>query len=224
MTTGVPQVYIGSDERMGKAECALECSLRRNSTVGVEVHWMRSGDPGFDDWNIGRERGRPYSGGAWSTDFSCFRFAVPELAGFRGRAIYLDVDMLVLGDLRELWERACSKPWTCPSGRSEVSIIDCAAFRDRGWWPRLATMKASGDNLARYWDALLEHGGVDPTLPDEWNTLDSWTPETKLIHFSKMQSQPWKPWPEVLAYQRHRDPKAERLFWDYYHAGVVGNA
>lgn len=132
MSGEVARIYVGTDERMGKAERVLEHSLRRHASIEVEIHWMRAGDPGFEGWEIGRKPGAPYSGGSWSTDFTCFRFAVPEVAGFQGRAIYLDADMLVLADVRELWDRRRRRPWTCPGGRSEVSVIDCAAFREAG--------------------------------------------------------------------------------------------
>jgi hypothetical protein len=170
MTPYRAQIYVGSDERMGKAERALEHSLRRNASLDVEIHWMRSGDIGFNDWSIGRKPGLPYSGGSWSTDFSCFQFAVFELARFDGRAIYLDVDMVVLGDIAEDWTWKSNKPWVCPEGRSEVSVIDCAAFRDLEWRPSLESMKKSGSTLAVYWSVLVSHGFVDATLPVEWNS------------------------------------------------------
>jgi Glycosyl transferase family 8 len=37
------------------------------------------------------------------TGFSFARFAIPELAGYQGRALYLDADMLVFNDLAFLW-------------------------------------------------------------------------------------------------------------------------
>jgi len=44
---------------MEKAERVLEHSLREHATVDVQIHWLRSGDPGFENWEIGRQRGAP---------------------------------------------------------------------------------------------------------------------------------------------------------------------
>ena len=37
------------------------------------------------------------------TPFSFQRFLIPELCGYSGKAIYLDADMQVFRDIRELW-------------------------------------------------------------------------------------------------------------------------
>ena len=39
-----------------------------------------------------------------STEFTYTRFLVPHLCGFRGKAIFMDCDMLCLGDIAELDE------------------------------------------------------------------------------------------------------------------------
>ncbi len=38
------------------------------------------------------------------TGFSFSRFQIPKLAGYKGRALYLDADMQVFGDIAELWD------------------------------------------------------------------------------------------------------------------------
>ncbi|MCH6043866.1 glycosyl transferase, partial [Salmonella enterica] len=71
----------------------------------------------------------------WSTPFSAFRWAVPAAAGFQGRALYMDADMLVLCDLAEIWDlplddgaivagRRDGDGW-----RSCVALWDCAGAR-----------------------------------------------------------------------------------------------
>ena len=58
---------------------------------------------------------------------------------------------------------------------------------------------------------------LDCSLPREWNCMDFYkVGQSKLVHYSRMQSQPWCPWPDRFDYSAevHADPKAVRLFWD----------
>lgn len=171
---------------------------------------MRSGDPGWEvsrngadgSWKINREPGHAWkSRGSWGTDFSCFRFAIPELCGFDGKAIYLDADMLVLGDIAELASLSLNRPWLCRSGMTDVSVIDCKAMR--GLLPSIAEMKPSGRITFDYVQMLTRCGAIDPSLPAEWNARDSadlWVPATKLLHYTTVPWQPWRPYPCVTYY------------------------
>ena len=212
------RLFVGTDSRMGVAERALERSVRRNTSAPVEIVWMRSGDPGWT-WDMGREPGHPYpkDGKGWATDFTCFRYAVPELCGFEGRAIYLDADMIVLGDLDDLVRLPIGPEfWAISTTRPDVIVFDCAKFSSVGW-PDLGTMRTSGHGFGHY------HGIFAPKLgkvvPDSWDCLDGrgLSAETKLVHYTAMQSQPWKPWPERFDYDAnpHRSVAAVDLFWSY---------
>lgn len=175
---------------------------------------MRSGDPGWEvtpdgaggTWAIGREPGLAWPKRGWGTDFSCFRFAIPELMGFTGRAVYMDVDMLVLGDVAELLDVATPKPWVCcHPAMTDVSVIDCAGFRNRPFWKSLSQMKAAGLKTFFYCQTLEVHGMVSATLPWDWNCrdrADQWKPSTKLLHYTAVPWQPWHPYPTVR-YQPH---------------------
>jgi hypothetical protein len=174
-------------------------------------------------WEMGRPRGRilPGKGKGWATDFSCFRYAIPEVAGFRGRALYLDSDMLVLGDLRELAEVDMSHPWMITPGSSSVALIDCAWFADKDWWPRLTEMKQSGWNKSHYL-GLLERHGAFGALSRHWNCLDGegFHPErTKLVHFTALETQPWLPYPERIRYRAHPRVELVESWWHHYLAG-----
>lgn len=182
---------------------------------------MRSGDAGWEvskdgqggSWKINIEPGYAWKQrGAWGTPFSCFRFAVPELCGFTGRAVYLDADMLVLGDVRELLEMRLQAGFkTISFQRTDVAVIDCEWFRNRqDWWPTIAKMKPSGRITWHYCEMLRQHGGIAPTLDPAWNTCD--TPykappdpgvaSAKLLHYTTVPTQPYKPYPTVQ-YTQH---------------------
>lgn len=146
MNQEVARVFVGTDQRMGPAERALERSIRAHSGIPAELNWMRAGQGQFGGWHMRRRAERPYSGSGWPTEFTPFRFAVPELAGFKGRAIYLDADM-VLGDIRELWERLFDAPGLVPetTPRSRSSTAARSGASDEAVpWRRIGRNRATG--------------------------------------------------------------------------------
>lgn len=219
------KVFVGTDPRQKKAEIALEYSIRTKTRGPVEIVWMDYGRGGiWADWQIGRDRGRisATTGPGWPTEFSGYRFAIPEANGFRGRAIYLDVDMVVLGDLRELYEQPMPKPWLMTPSCPATMLIDCGFFKDTGWWPRLEDMRQSAWGLGEYTAILGRHGVLD-MLAAKWNCHDEhgYVPgETAVVHYTRRRYQPWRPYPEVFDYAPHPDPELEELWWSIYCAGL----
>lgn len=211
------RIFVGTDERMEKSDLVLEHTVRKHASQPVEITWMRAEVPPDDGWKIGRKPRKPYSGQGWATDFTCFRWSVPERAGFEGRAIYLDTDMLLLGDIAELWRTKMTHPMMTP-GRPDVILFDCAAFKSMGFWPSIEQMKRSGSSTGEYRRLLAAHGKIGKVSKD-WNCIDGrgFSEHTKLVHYSNMRVQPWKPWPEAFKYPlKHPDLKMDALFWKEY--------
>lgn len=181
---------------------------------------MRAQDPDWliskrgevpDSWAIGVEPGTAWKKpGAWGTPFSCFRFAIPELCNFEGRAVYLDADMLVLGDVRELLEHKLVSGYHCiDPRRTDVSVIDCSFFKGKKWWPTIGFMKNSGAFTGIYVDHLMHFNASVATLPKTWNSCDPMQPckdpgldGLKLLHFTVVPTQPYRPYPTVT-YRDH---------------------
>ena len=198
------------------------------------MHWMRAGDPGWEvtptgangSWAIGRDPGQAWPKQGWGTDFSAFRCAIPEAAGFDGIHIYFDADMLVLGDVAELLELPRAKPWLSLSGlRTDVSVIDAAAFKGKDWWPALADMRPSGRHLPHYRKILLERDLIDPSMPECWNTCDDRIRPiegAKLLHFTVVPTQPWTPY-RTVRYQKHPNQPWVDL-WRAYEAESLATA
>lgn len=143
------RVFVGAAPKWESHEPILEHSIRRNTESDVEVTFMRAGENGL----------KP----SGCTGFSKFRYEVPRLAGHEGFAIYLDIDMLVLGDIAELWDYRQTGRWICmQDGSTEVMVIDCSQARRQ----------------LRYW------------IPPEWNVEDRVEPGMKLLHFTDLK-QDW---------------------------------
>ena len=91
------RIFIGYDSSETVAFHVLAHSImsRTSEAVSITPITMKMARAaGFT-----RERG-PLE----STEFSFTRFMVPYLCGYEGRAIFMDCDMLVLCDIKELWD------------------------------------------------------------------------------------------------------------------------
>ena len=63
----------------------------------------------------------------WNTGFTNYRFAVPHFAGYRGRAIYNDVDQIYLADPAELFDAELGDHGYLAVSETDTSVmlIDC---------------------------------------------------------------------------------------------------
>lgn len=209
--TDTIRLFVGTDPYQRAAERALECSVRRHTTGPVDITWMRAGEGewGWGGWDHG-----------WVTPFSLFRWFIPEACGFEGRAIYMDVDMLALTDLRELWEMplAPSEALAHPR-RPDVILWECS--RAPKWTPPDAGDKAA----ISQWVSNRRREIRAAVLDETWDSKDKLLPDTRILHFTRMVTQPWRPYEHVhehptrgkrpFVYEEHPDPEAVRLWWAY---------
>lgn len=186
------RVYVGSQDAQMLAVKVLEFSIRQHASLSVEVfplHQARIEHP------MPREvRNRP------RTPFSFQRFAIPALAGYRGRAIYVDSDMQVFQDIRKLW--------TLPFG--DADLLAAREAGDSGRKPQFSVMLLNCDELR--WDLAeivdrLDRGEltyetlmyemavarkVRADIDPSWNSLERYREgETALLHYTDMNTQPW---------------------------------
>jgi hypothetical protein len=197
MTAEPIQLYVGTDPQQHVAEKALEASVRENTSGPVQIHWMRQGDPGWS-WG-GRKHG-------WATPFTFFRWSIPEKTGHKGRAIYMDADMIALGDLRELWEWDLAGNYVAATARPDVIVWDCERAPPLNWTPE--------DRMPHKMMSRRIRGC--PQLPEVWDVRDSWRPDAKILHATQMAWQVWKPYRDRFKYDRpHPSPKACAVFWEY---------
>jgi len=204
----VVRIYVGTDRSQLLAVAVLEHSIRRHTRRPVQVCPLIDLDlPEPRDIRQGSR-----------TNFSFARFAIPELAGYRGRALYLDADMLVFRDIGELWdipldgasvaiqqeipEHAVSHQKAgAPARRVKqcsVMLIDCA----RAGWD-VHRIVAGLDGRYTYEELMYElcvlpESEVRYAVPFEWNSLEHFDETTCLIHYTDMDTQPW-----VSAHNRH---------------------
>ena len=197
------------------AELVYEYSLRKNCSSNLDITWMRlSNEPQsfWSSWNTKK----------WYTPFSGFRWAVPYLCNFEGRAIYTDVDMINFHDITELYEtKLVNSVFGCKQGKRFglyepcVMIIDCEKAGEIIWdIKKLQRKKNSHEKMKQL--ILSSHSyckAIDPL----WNCFDgedSPLIKIKQLHFTNMSTQPWKPAWYRGETKSHPRKDIVELFWD----------
>ena len=202
-TIDTAHIFVGSDRSQLLAVSVLEHSIKRHTTMNIELRSMH--DVLLPDPKDIRQGKR--------TGFSFTRFAIPQLMGYKGRAIYLDADMLVFRDFRDLWNlpfdsakiiiqnelpsqaQQQSKPGGLKTRVKQCSVmlLDCEALAD--WDP--VKIIAGLDGQYTYQDLLyemciLDESEINYGVPFEWNSLEHYEAgKTGLIHWTDMNTQPW---------------------------------
>lgn len=220
MNDGI-RIFIGTEAGNEKAEKALHYSIIKNCKSNVDIYWMsdKYKDSVWDNWNKGRNDRTQNSGVGWKTNFSVFRWAIPELCNYSGKAIYLDVDQIVLKDIEQMWNLDIGNyaALAIKEERTDVMLIDCSKFK-ADFWPKIQKMKPSGKNQ-KYYRLLVQEKLSIGTLDKIYNCLDGkgFNPETtRLVHYTKMNTQPWMPFPKVMEYRSHDNKEMENLWFRYY--------
>lgn len=186
------RVYVGSQEAQMVPVKVLEYSIRKHTGREVEVFPLHHAQVEFPMPSDVRNRPR--------TPFSFQRFYIPRLAGFRGRAIYLDSDMQVFRDIGEIWSLPFEgadllSAWEAEgSGRRpqfSVMVLNCEALR----WDLNEIVAALDRGDLTYETLMYEMKvarEVRTAIEPVWNSLERYEPgKTGLLHYTDMTRQPW---------------------------------
>jgi hypothetical protein len=134
------------------------------------------------------------------TGFSFYRFYIPELCHYEGRAIYLDADIVVLCDLLEFIELdmkgkgVLARPMPPSHYFTSVMLMECPKlthWKINDWSTLINAGIASYPETMSGGPQGLNHKDFGPLEP-YWNHLDEWNPSTKIIHYTHVPTQPWK--------------------------------
>lgn len=196
------RVYVGADRSQMLAVPVLAHSIRRHTTAKVDVIPMV-------DLPVPTPRD-PRNG--QRTGFSYSRFCIPALTGYKGKAIYMDADMLVFKDIRELWaipfdgakviiqkEIKHNDATTLKPGAPRKRIKQCAVMVldcSRLDWvidDLVGEMDEGHFNYEQlmYELCVLQENEIKYGVPFEWNSLEHADTETRLLHYTDVYTQPW---------------------------------
>ena len=189
-------IFIGYDPREAIAYHVCANSIIRHASVPVTITPLALNN--FKDYTETHTDG--------SNQFIYSRFLVPHLMSYHGWAIFMDGDMIVRGDIAELWElrnNACdvmvvkhdyktrmtekylgSKNEDYPRKNwSSVIMWNCANHPNRRLTPEFIE-KSTGAELHRF--SWIDDARIGE-LPKEWNWLpDEFgpNPDAKLLHYT----------------------------------------
>ena len=189
-------VFVGYDPREAIAYHTCVNSIIRNSSQPVAIVPVAL--------NLFKEYSETHTDG--SNHFIYTRFLVPYLMDYQGWAIFIDGDMIVRGDIAELWNhkqytkdamvvkhdyktKMTEKYLGSPNedyprkNWSSVILWNCNALRNRILTPEFV-QQSTGAFLHRFSWIDDERLGE---LPAEWNWLDveyEWNPMAKLVHYT----------------------------------------
>lgn len=190
------RIFIGWDSRFTEPAEVLRYSLLKHSSIPLDIQFLKLAELDFQ---------RPHDP-LQSTEFTYTRFLVPHLCGFRGKAIFMDNDMLCLGDIAQLDQldmlglalrvvqhdyqpTNTVKMYGCPQTTyprknwSSLMLMNCARLRI---WTKQVVETQTGAYLHRFQDIPDAQIGE---LPKTWNTLDWMDASTQLIHYTN--GGPW---------------------------------
>ena len=216
-------VFIGYDHRQPVSFAVLVHSIMEKASEPVAIHpLVRPTLP------ITREG---------LTPFTFSRFLVPYLMNFRGKALFLDIDMMVKGDVADLFKLDMAHKAVLVSKNrlkfewASVMLFDCSHYGNRVLEPKFVDNPETG--------GLHKMGYLKPEevgdLPPEWNHLvgyDDPNPDVKLVHFTQgvpaypetkdsefagewmaclQRAVSTRPWKELMGNSVHAKPVYERL-------------
>jgi hypothetical protein len=203
-----PTVFIQANARQRIGAKISAYSDKRNSrspgsfnvTIMMAEDFPRLTQSGRSILRAGNIRG--WDPGDLQT-FTPLRFAPPALMGFKGRALVSDPDCFAIGDVVELLERdlagksLLAKPQPGHNGNpdyiaSSVMVLDCAKLRHWDFDPLLDRLFAHDIDYVDWIELKYEDRSKIGFLEPEWNSFDTLTRTTKLLHTTNRRTQPWK--------------------------------
>ncbi len=192
------RVFIGTERAQFRAERVMLWSIEKHRDPSrlYEIHLLHD-LAGF------RRR-------FWLTGFTNYRFAIPSLCGYRGRAIYNDVDQVYLTDPAELFDADMDGAgFLSISDRdTSVMLLDCERLAEA--WHGDAARRLNRHQL----EARARSAGLWGALDPGWNARDrEYRPgQSKLVHFTTLHTQPWRPFPgQFVYYDNPTDPLWSKL-------------
>jgi hypothetical protein len=212
------RVYVATTEDQMLSVKVLEYSIKKHASMSVFVYPLQ--ESGIEIPVPKDPANRP------RTPFSFQRLLIPELAGYQGKAIYLDSDMQLFKDIKLLWNalpKGASMNTVISAGCSgrkpqfSVMVMNCAILR----WNINDIVQSLDSGELDYADLMYQMSiadNIERSVGPEWNSLEYYKEgETALLHYTDMPTQPWIYSANPLGYLWVRDliEAIENKFIDY---------
>lgn len=261
-----PKIFIQTNQKqwLGAvvARQAILRAARDPSSFDVQILEAK-------DYSCLEERiGQPYQSNGkprvWQDDLQSFtplRFDPPAKMDYQGRALVIDPDVFAVTDVRPLLDldmeghailcRNLSGDEARRRKRaSSVMLLDCAKLSHWRMEEMFSELFDGSRDYKQWMELETEPADSIGPLEPEWNDFDHLDANTRMLHNTRRETQPWKtglpidfddgkrfsPWsPKGIArrlrpkrYQPHPDPSQEQLFFallrECLESGVVTEA
>lgn len=133
--------------------------------------------------------------------FTVLRFTPPGIMNYEGRSLVVDPDVFCISDINELLNRDMKGASILARHRagtkqdvwaSSVMLLDNAKLKHWKVEENFQEMFRFERDYMKWITLQLEPPGAIGTLETHWNDFDKLTPQTRMIHNTKRQTQPWK--------------------------------
>jgi hypothetical protein len=177
-----------------ESQMVAEYSARQHCSLPLEITWMQQAAKG------------PYSGwkcGSGRTPFTHFRWSLPAMCQFDGKAIYTDVDFIYRADLAELWNQPVPGVFLAKVGKKGLGKTCCLLFdcaHAKGHVPTLDQLRRMDDPQGTLMKYFREWPALTSNFAGDWNAIDLKgyddiaDPRIKAIHYSRIEMQPSFPY------------------------------
>ena len=199
------RVFVHTNHKQMIGARVAQYSLTRNSAQPerFQVEIIATQDHPFLQAREGQLYLRGGERRPWLNDdlqsFTPLRFMPPQLMDYQGRAVVIDPDVFAVGDILELLEQdmddkavLCRRRPGAKGWASSVMLLDCAKL---GHWDCQRDFEALFAFAFDYQDWVTlkrEAQSRIGLLAEHWNDFDHLGPDTRLLHNTKRQTQPWK--------------------------------
>lgn len=195
------RIFVGYDDSQDICYEVLKYSLEKHTSTPLDIRKIDINSPELASFE--REMD-PLA----ATPFTYTRFLVPWLCNYEGIALFMDSDMLALGDISELFQldmeglalrvRKHDYQPTVATKLGDKGKVQ-TSYPRKNWsslmlmnnaelrvWSKEAVETQSGAWLHRFEPIPDENVG---DISEEWNVLDHMTGPTKLLHYTS--GGPW---------------------------------
>lgn len=204
------RVFVGCSANDEDLEfCAvLHYSLEKHASEPIDLIWMRLSRDPTSFWYADPQRKLGWRTDRWATPFSALRWGIPTACNFEGKAIYMDVDMIAMADIAELWNQEFTAAMLSKPEAICVTVYDNAKMKK--FLPPIDKIKEPRNYLDVRRKVLISN--CIQRYKGNWNCLDLrkdnggeykdlHDPEIKVLHFTQIPTQP---------HLRHAMPRLEK--------------
>lgn len=195
------RIFVGcsANAEDAEAQAMLEYTLRKHHPANdLEINWMMLSKDPASPWYSNPKTKEGWNTQTWATPFSAFRWAIPHVCNFEGRAIYMDVDKILMADIGELWAQPIPEG-KCLLAKDEkhtcVMLFDNRTCQK--YFPNFDYLRSTQG----FYRNVRKNVGINAAkFTGNWNCLDGENysslndPDVKLIHFTKVETQPHLKW------------------------------